>query len=86
MEAQPSHIVQRKANACLLEPNFPYDVIEELHDRNAAIRVGLKQLGKHTSCEERPDTQFDQNELIPICSISHLHLGPASEATFKKSS
>ena len=87
-----------------MQPDFTHDIVEELHDWYATVRVILQELGKDTGTEEWSAMKIEKmgledklrtmslKQLIFFClnrtasDDTYLHLGPASFATFKKSS
>lgn len=52
--AQASAIVQREADASLMQPELLSHVAKELVYWNAAVCVALEKLGKNNCCEEWP--------------------------------
>ena len=53
----PSHIIQGKTYAGLVQPHFAHDVIEKLHDGHATKRVILHQLAEHSGLKEGSEKQ-----------------------------
>jgi len=37
-----------------VEPDLAHDIVEELHDGDSTVRVGLQQLREHTGLEKLP--------------------------------
>ena len=56
---------------------FPHDVVEELHDGDAAVRVAVEQLGVNSGCEEfsggKREEEINCYFLLP-CHFFSLHL------------